>query len=317
MPLRELSSSDHAELKEGYLSSSLDQLHVVKVSGPKILDYLQGQITQDIRLLSDRRGIYAAVLTPSGKMVSDVYMMMVNGGEVLMFAEKDHAGRLVERLRRFSLGYEAHIGVADDLAVLSVQGHRTDAALSSAELPLPGRDPLATSVDPDRDILVMRVPMAASDGVWLVLPGDQARHWLGKLGHLTDENCMDAARILRGFPRFGIDVAEGSYPLNANFVERQGVSFDKGCYVGQEITSRMRWRGKVRHRLYRVRMTSPPASVPTDVRTRVPVGKISSLTRTPDGHYAGIATLRIETVEQHQSMSAHDGGQVEVMDVIS
>ncbi|MFQ5355581.1 MAG: YgfZ/GcvT domain-containing protein [Mariprofundaceae bacterium] len=297
MSLLELSGSDHSRLNKAHLSSFVPWLHVLKASGPKIKDYLQGQITQDVTQLSVRQGIYAAALTPQGKIVSDMYVLEAGSDETLMIVEAGYATDLVVRLRQFSLGFRLRIGIIDTLRVIAVQGPGTDMALNSAGLPVPDHKPFATACLPDKEIYLMRIAMTSSAGVWIVAPAEQQQKLSDKLGNRVDAKYMEAARILNGFPRFGIDFDQTSYALNANFIERRGVSFDKGCYVGQELTSRMHWRGKIKHKLYTVRLETLPISIPAEIRTTVPAGLLSSLMKSPEGFYTGIASLRIEAAE--------------------
>ena len=317
MSLLELSSSDHVRLNEAYLSSSVPWLHVLKASGSKIRDYLQGQISQDVVKLSDRQGIYAAVLTPQGKMVSDMHVLEGDTDEMLMFVESGYSTDLVGRLRQFSLGFQLRIGIVDTLRLIAVQGPGTDMALSAAGLPVPDIRPFATVSLPDKEIYLMRIAMASSAGVWIVTPAEQKQKWLDKLGNRVEGKYMEAARVFNGFPRFGIDFDNTVYALNANFIERQGVSFDKGCYVGQEVTSRLHWRGKIKRRLYQVRMNAAPEIIPAEIRSSVLIGRLSSLMKSPEGFYAGIASLRIEAVEAGKPLFSEEGIPIEVISEIS
>jgi len=308
-----LSSRDLARLCEDHVSCFVDWLHVIKVSGPRVRDYLQGQITQDIAPVSEDQGIYAAALTPHGKLVSDMHLLEGHGDELVLIAESSQAASLVGRLRQFSLGFEVRIGIVDQLGVIALQGMKTGLAMEDAGLPVPNQTLFATTRVEGRDTYIMRVPMVASDGIWLVTAKGKKASWLEKLGSRMDEDALQAARILNGYPRFGIDFDESCYPLNVNFIERQGVSFDKGCYVGQELTSRMRWRGRIKHRLYRVRMNAAPSILPAIIKTSAPMGRITSLAEAPGGDYAGIAQLRIEAVTGGAPMFADNNIQIEII----
>ncbi len=311
-----LSSSDRARLRKDHASSFVDWLHVIKASGPRIRDYLQGQITQDIAPVSEDQGIYAAALTPQGKLVCDMHLLEGHGDELVLVAESSRASSLVGRLRQFSLGFEVRIGIVEQLGVIALQGMKTDPAMEDAGLPVPNQTLFATTRVEGRDTYVMRVPMAASDGIWLVTAKGEKTSWLENLGSRMDEDALQAARILNGYPRFGIDFDESCYPLNVNFIERQGVCFDKGCYVGQELTSRMRWRGRIKHRLYRVQMNAAPSILPAIIKTSAPMGRITSLAEAPGGDYAGIAQLRIEAVTGGAPLFTDNNIPIEIVDEV-
>jgi len=313
--MHKLSSHDrvHPHKNPGYTSSSVPWLQVVKASGPRIGDYLQGQLTQDISLLSGEQGIYAAALTPQGKLVSDLHLMQGHSDELLLIMESNYASKLVGRLRQFSIGFDLRIGIVNHLGIIAVQGGETNLALKNAGLPIPGEAKFATARVADVEQYILRVPMTADDGVWLVTEKREQRLWLQRLSHPIDAEGLQTARILHGFPRFGIDFDATDYPLNANFIERQGVSFDKGCYVGQELTSRMRWRSRIKHRLYSIRMATAPAALPAVLKTSVAMGRITSLAKTAQEDYTGIARLRIEAVEDGKKFFTETGIPTEIV----
>lgn len=287
----QLTQAEQQSLSEGCLSCTRSGYAVLKASGPKVRDYLQGQLTQDVDLLTPAQGIFAAVLTPQGKAVSDLYLLCGHNDELVIIAPRAQAEALVGRLRQFAIGYELRCGIVDALHLLSVQGAGSEAFLKTSGLPVPGKERLATADVDGRDCFVMRMLEAADDGFWIVAdsPGELTGN------HAVDESVIITSRIIKGIPSFGIDWDGSVLPLNANLVEFGGVSFDKGCYVGQEVTSRMQWRGGIKKRLHRVRLESMPEEIPSPVVTSVPVGTITSAAVDADGECYGIALLPIET----------------------
>jgi len=147
-----------------------------------------------------------------------------------------------------------------------------------------------------------------------VLPRETAPACLEHIGHAVDASVLEAVRILRGRPRFGTDWDERVYPLNAGLGERHGVSFEKGCYVGQEVTSRMHWRKGVKWGLYRVRPDKAPPSLPCSIHTTAPVGRLTSLVQLADGTCRGIAHLRIEAVASGADLQLEDGTPVRLVE---
>ncbi len=312
--IAELSADIQTQLAVSYIAGACTDMAVIKASGARLKEYLQGQITQDIRKLESGRGLYACVLTPQGRPVSDAWVVQVEDHAVLMLVGAAHTERLVGRLRRFMLGYSLRIGIVQHLAVLCVCGPATDDALERAGLPLPDPADLATVHQSSPEVHVMRLPRESDpDGVWIVLARDTAAACLKRIGHVVDPAAMEAVRILRGRPRFGVDWDEHVYPLNAGLGERHGVSFDKGCYVGQEVTSRMHWRKGVKWRFCRVRLSGTPPTLPCTIHTTAPVGRLTSLVRLADGTCRGIAHLRIETVESDKPLCLEDGAAVRLV----
>ena len=280
---------------------------VVKASGENILAYLQGQITQDINKLTFDQALYAAVLTPQGKAVTDFYLLLTqhkgNWAEVMFLCPQEFTVALIERIRMFALGHDLRIGKVSSWEVVSAQGIDVDTALAKQGLPVPASGYLAAANQ--SDIFALRMIESAWDGVWLMganIP----------LQSNVDEAIMEQGRILRGIPMLGVDWDVKLHPLNANLIERQGVSFDKGCYVGQEVTSRMQWRGGIKKKLYRV-LLDERVDVPCPVLTSVKVGDVTSLAQNGDGSYQGIALLPIEVVDAERKLVVESGGSVVVL----
>jgi folate-binding protein YgfZ len=125
---------------------------------------------------------------------------------------------------------------------------------------------------------------------------------------------MHAARIIKGIPVYGIDWNEKIFPLNANLIEFNGVSFEKGCYVGQEVTSRMQWRGGIKKRFYRIQLESFPTTFPCPVSTTVEIGMVTSAAMNADDKLFGIAHLPIELVENQTPLIDPEGDSVQVIE---
>ncbi len=278
---------------------------VLKASGENLLTYLQSQITQDIRQLNEKQAIYAALLNPQAKAISDLYLLQAGNGELIIIVPSQQAIAVVERLRRFMLGFQLRIGMVSALQLISVQGEGVDDYLRANQLPVPDKTLLAANAG--EGIWVLRMPESAADGVWLV---SEERG----VACNADDSMMDHGRILKGEPMFGVDWDEKVLPLNANLIERGGVSFDKGCYVGQEVTSRMRWRGGIRKKLYRVHVAGVIQSLPCAVHSStVAVGSITSVAVNDEGEQFGIALLPIEVAEANKTLSTACGGKVTVL----
>ncbi|MDX8397990.1 MAG: folate-binding protein [Mariprofundaceae bacterium] len=273
-------------------------LTVLKASGESIKAYLQGQITQDIQKLETQKSIYTAVLTPQGKMIADVYITEADG-ELLLITQSFCASALLERLRRFSLGHQVEFKIAEDLAVISMQGEGSEATVSDLKLP---------------SLACIEVCEAAATGYWLMMPRTSVEAALSSLPEVCSEEDMNQARMSYGRASFGLDWDASTFPLNANLIEMNGVSFDKGCYVGQEVTSRMQWRGGIKKRFYHVTMTGPlPSSLPCPILTSIKIGLLTSATTLAEQSYQGIAHLSIETVELNKALKLENDTEVTIL----
>jgi len=282
---------------------------VIKASGDKLLKYLQGQIAQDVAKLSETQAIYTVMLNPQGKAVSDFYLLLLkekgDWAEVMLLCPSASALNLVERLRMFAMGYDLRIGKVSSMQIISLQGEDVDDVLHTHDLPVPLEGKLASAYSDT--VSVLRMPEPSQHGVWVIgadLP----------LCCNADEHEVEQGRILQGTPLLGVDWDVKLHPLNANLIERDGVSFDKGCYVGQEVTSRMQWRGGIKKKLYKVQLQTA-VSLPCPVLTTVQVGEITSIAQADSGQYIGIALLPIEVVDSGKDLKTESGFQLEIVGV--
>jgi folate-binding protein YgfZ len=199
---------------------------VVRVSGEDAGKLLQGIITGDMALLSSQRAIHAALLTPQGKILFEFFVVR-SGDAFLLETAGDQVAALVRRLALYKLRAKADIRDMQDAYSVSAAwgGPEQDRGEAShVAFPDPRLPELGTRV------LAEGGPAAGG----------------------TDADAQDyhAHRIALGVPEGGKDYAFGdTFPHDANFDLLEGVSFGKGCFVGQEVVSRMQHRGTARKRI--------------------------------------------------------------------
>lgn len=312
MNIPRLSASTADRLLQGFVTASRSRWAVLKASGPTLRDYLQGQITQDIKKLTPESGIHACLLSPQGKAVSELYIFEGFNSELILLTPTSHAVSTVERLRRFALGHQLRIGVVDSLAICSTQGANAAEILSSFDLSEPADQWLASSRSSLDDTIAVVMPERPR-GFWIISSRENIDKILSQHQQM-DEDEFEAMRIIRGFPDFGREWDESVHPLNANLIEFDGVSFDKGCYVGQEITARMNWRGGIKKKLYRVAIEGEPATLPCPVLTTAKIGELKSAAIDHENNFVGIALLPIEIAESDTALSLDDGSVVKILE---
>ncbi|MEA3060792.1 MAG: tRNA-modifying protein YgfZ [Sphingomonadales bacterium] len=204
-------------------ATTLADRAILRLSGEDVRGFLQGLVTHDVALLAPERPLWAGLLTPQGKALFD-FILWADGDDVLIDCEAEAADDLAKRLTLYRLRRRITIGRDEELA---------------AHWSLDGREGLP---DPRLPELGRR---------WLAPPGAPAEGWLEhrlRLGVTEGRAELGSDKILW---------------LECNAAELNGVSFTKGCYVGQENTARMNYRSKVNRRL---------VVVPTDTpgeRTRI------------------------------------------------
>jgi folate-binding protein YgfZ len=202
---------------------------LVKVSGPDWRGFLQGLLTQDVEGLTSGEIRFAALLTPQGKLLYDLFLIGRDDG-CLMDVAAQYRDALVQRLSIYRLRAKVEITAVESAVT----------ALWSEEATPSG------------------------DG-WLRDPRLPALGWRGydaappASARIADETAYHAHRIALGVPDPAGDCPpETTYPIEANFDLLHGIDFHKGCFVGQETTSRMKRRGAIKTRLVPVAFSGPP-----------------------------------------------------------
>ena len=296
------------QIQSEYVMAYRQDWSILKASGPGIREYLQGQITQDMDKLTCDKAIHAFILTPQGKAVSELYLIKGYNDEIILLAPTDYAVAAVARLRQFSLGYQLRIGIVNACSVLEIQGVQAAQELQHMGFPDTENEWLATRHAGNMHALTMsKNPYS----FWLI--GNTSE--LKSIAHpdLLGRDDVEAMRILRGNPRFGTDWDEKIYPMNANMIEFHGVSFDKGCYVGQEVTSRMHWRGGIKKRFYRVKLKDTPDTLPCPILTTAKIGLLTSAATDVEGTCFGIAHVPVDVAESDARLSLENGSTVHII----
>jgi folate-binding protein YgfZ len=232
---------------------------LIRLSGEDVRGFLQGLVTNDVALLAPDRPLWAGLLTAQGKALFD-FILWDDGGDVLIDCEAEQAEALARRLTLYRLRRQIVIAREDRLSV-----HWTpDPFGLSLSKPTPSSDAVGEERNAPFDaacgVAQDRLRQAQGERVcnppldprlpelgrrWLAPPGAPAQGWLPHRLSLG---------VTEGVAELGSDKILW---LECNAAELGGVSFGKGCYVGQENTARMNWRQKVNRRLVVVPADAP------------------------------------------------------------
>ncbi|MBN4077164.1 folate-binding protein YgfZ [Mariprofundus ferrooxydans] len=312
LPLPTLSSAAVERLKKSYIIAKNARWSVLKASGSDIRSYLQGQITQDIDKLSGQQAIHSCLLSPQGKAVSELFIIAGHNDELIILTPSSHAEATVARLRQFALGHQLRIGIVDTLAVYSLHGSQSHDGLHQLALKPPQGNWLACDAKADDDTyaLLMR---SDTQSYWLIGNSQRIESAIPDT-HRASTTELEALRISQGKPVFGIEWDESLHPLNANLVEFNGVDFNKGCYVGQEVTSRMHWRGGIKKKLYRVKLDAIPTALPCPIHSTAKIGELKSAALDEQGQCFGIALLPIEVAESETSLTLENNTTITILE---
>lgn len=229
----------------------LPERGLIRISGPEARDFLHGLVSNDILSLGPDRAGYAALLSPQGKVLFD-FLIVPDGDSFLLDGERARIGDLAKRLTLYKL--RAKVTVADVSAEWRIAALWGEGV--AARLGLPDRPGAARRQE---DGIALIDPRLQALGARLILPANTAERTVAALG-LTPATFDDYT----GY-RFGLGVGEGTaelgsealFLLEANAEPLHAVDFRKGCYVGQELTARMKHRATLRKRLMPVRIDGP------------------------------------------------------------
>jgi len=207
--------------------AELSSRALVRVTGPDWRGFLQGLLTQDVETLAPGEARFAALLNPQGKLLFDLFVIGTGDGCLLDVGADRRAG-LIQRLSIYRLRAKVEIAAADG-AILALWG------------------------------------AAAPPAEWIADPRLAGLGWRGYAAApppgavIVDEDAYDAHRLALGAPDPGKDCPpETAYPIEANFDLLGGIDFKKGCFVGQETTSRMKRRGMIKNRMLPIVFDGPP-----------------------------------------------------------
>lgn len=248
---------------------------MVHVAGADATTFLQSIVSQDLDPIVDGGGTRSLLLTPQGKLVATFRMLRVDGAWWLD-CDPGYGAVLAEQLGRYRIRVDVDIeDRSERWGVVEVRGREAGArvaALAGVDLPETVHAHLPWGHAPDRGLRVVRAAwpgVAGADVLGPVDALDDVRDGLLRAGvEPYAPGAYEAARIEAGIPRLGADIDERTIPQEA-FLERDAVSFTKGCFLGQELVCRIDTRGHVNRLLRGLRLDGdvvPPtgASVVVD-----------------------------------------------------
>ena len=249
----------YAALRESAaLADRNDRLRVI-VAGAQAAEALNGLLTNDVLALTPGTGLFAAALTPKGKIIADV-RVFERSDDLLVDTSAGAAAGFLAMIRKYvNPRLARHADVSAVLRSIGVFGPRARTVLAtvfghgdpalSAFVPYQHRRVLFAGVHVD----VARVPDFGVEGFDLFMPLEVAEPLAASLvaaGAIpVGGEVLTVARVEAGRPLYGVDMDESTLVQEANFDELHGISYTKGCYTGQETVARVHFRGHVNRHL--------------------------------------------------------------------
>jgi folate-binding protein YgfZ len=310
------------------------------LTGPGAVEFLNGQVTNELTTLRPGDGCYAAFLTHKGKMLGDLRILAVGaaggedpaGGEkaadgeapaavseLLLDTERVALQALFDMIRRFKVGYQVELHKRTlERGLLSLIGPEAAAiaGIEAAESPLlDGIEHANAAIEIDGIAALAVRTDAGIDLICDAADTDTLSAALRARGATpVSEAAAECVRIEHGRPRYGIDLDDSVIPQEAGLNER-AVSFTKGCYVGQETVARLYYKGKPNRHLRGLRLSQLAAAGAQLLLGERPVGRVGSTAVSPRLGPIALALVRREAEPGSIVSVVEHGASAEVLEL--
>jgi folate-binding protein YgfZ len=304
-----------AAAAEGDVMADLSHLGLLELTGEDTQAFLQGQLTNDVKLLTGSNSEYAGYCTAKGRLLATLLLWQQGDAH---FAQLDGsiAPAIMKRLGMFVLRSKVKIADASAAKVrIGLSGKNAEAALSVVFPTIPAQ-PHQLVVHNDAALLRLPGSMPRFE---IVAPADAAPALWNQLAPKfkpVGSAVWEWLEIQAGVPQVTAATQEEFVPQMLNLDLLGGISFNKGCYTGQEIVARTHYLGKVKRRthLAHTAATVAPGDKIFGNDTAEPVGLVVNAASAPQGGFDALAEIRLESVEAGPVRLA-DGTVLELRDL--
>ncbi|MCP3100128.1 aminomethyl transferase family protein [Myxococcus sp. K15C18031901] len=290
----------------------------LRITGEDRASFLHGMVTQEVKNLPEGQATYAALVTVKGAMVADARILK-RGADLLLDLEPGTGAKVREFLEKYLISEDAELHEATgELGLLRLLGPRTAQVLTAAlgapseplghhaarQVTLAGQPVWLvgnTAVEPHG--VDLWVPRAALEAVWKALTAAGADAGLRPLGFET----LELLRVEAGVPRYGQDMVDTTIPMEANLTG--AISYNKGCYIGQEVIARATFRGHMNRKLTGLLLGDVDAAPGTELRRgEKKVGWLTSVVRSPaQGQKVALGYVHRDSLEPGTELTLAGG----------
>jgi aminomethyltransferase len=260
----------------------------IRLSGKEHIKFLQGILSNDVNKLEVGNGQYSTFLTPKGRMIADMRLCR-KSDSVLLDLEPGLNEKVKELFLKYKISYKVNIeDITDSLSLISVHGPNakklTEKTLGQQIPDLKDYD-FITYDTSGKELLIANMKRTLELGFDIFVSSDGANKtlWESLIAHGEELyakpvglDALETLRIEAGIPRFGVDMDENTIPIEAGLWN--ALSFEKGCYVGQEVIARIKWRGHVNWHLigFKIEGDEVPEKDSKIIRDQREIGYITS-----------------------------------------
>lgn len=268
---------------------------IIQISGQDRKSYLHGQVTQDLNLLNDTTFLWSGHCNAKGKLWS-VHKLIAANDAYLMLASDIEAEQSFTELKKYGVFSKVEFAVSEQLISLGVTAQTTSEIESALAISFTSHNLVQFELG---------YALKLAEGlVQLVIETEKLAELEGKITLTNNENAWLAANIKAGLPRLNAETLDEFVPQMVNLQAIGGISFNKGCYTGQETVARMKYLGKNKRAMYSLFAAEQNIETASDVEVQLGenwrrAGKIINTAVTDEGTYIQ-AVLPNDTSEQAQ-----------------
>ncbi|WP_224372084.1 CAF17-like 4Fe-4S cluster assembly/insertion protein YgfZ [Hyalangium versicolor] len=285
------SEAEYRAAREAVALHDASYRETLRITGEDRASFLHGMVTQDVKGLAPGTAAYTAMITAKGAMVADARLLK-READLLLDLEPGMGAKVKEFLEKYLISEDAEIHeVTGEWALLRLLGPKAaevlGATLGSPFAPLAANTtreatlagtPVLLMGSPgfEKHQVDVLVPRGALEAVWKALVQAGGAHGLKPLGF----QALELLRVEAGVPRYGQDMVDTTIPLEANLTH--AISYNKGCYIGQEVIARATFRGHMNRKLAGLLLGDLEVAPGTELRKgEKKVGWITSVVRSP------------------------------------
>ncbi|MBV68569.1 MAG: hypothetical protein CMJ08_02060 [Pelagibacterales bacterium] len=214
---------------------------IIKIKGKNLESFFQNLVTNDIQLLQNNQALYSAMLTPQGKYLED-FIILKDKDFFLIEVNSQSVDEIIKLISKYDLRQTLSISIAKDINTFCILYNDLPASVMT--------DLSKYKIIKDNNFFIFSDPRKARYLVRIWVNKKNIKSLPYNINLDSSSKLLNLERIKNSIPDSSIDLEkEKSFILNFNFDKLNAISFNKGCYIGQENTSRQNYRGKIKYLL--------------------------------------------------------------------
>lgn len=312
-------TEESQQILTGNTLMDLSYLGIIKVTGKDAQQFLQGQLTNDVNQVTENQGQLSAWCSPKGRMIANFRLFKSNDVYYIILPEENIV-TILKRMQMFVLRADVKLeDISYSLARIGIAGPDSQTLLADCLGQAPDLA-VDSSLTVDQTI-VLRVTSDRLRYIVISKPAQLQTIWecLSQKARPVGTQEWKLFNILAGFPQILLETKEEFTPQMVNLQLLNGISFTKGCYVGQEIVARTQHLGILKRRLYLVKIDTDQLPEAGDAvyceADAQGLGKIVNAQFHPEGGVVALAVLPIEHVETPIHLNNAEGARLQLLNL--